>query len=121
MGHLRLGLTTLTCVVALTACGALDSPNKKKIDPVNVVDATDLNDIMLTVADPNEAVAYFQTSLSKEPDRDLALYLSDRLKDKGFLVSYTGKYENVLKIRPPLADGMSSGSRKSLVCAMSSE
>ena len=41
-------------------------------------------------------------STSKEPDRDLALYLSDRLKEKGVLVSYTGKYENVLKIRPPL-------------------
>jgi 4-aminobutyrate aminotransferase-like enzyme len=39
---------------------------------------------------------------SKEPDRDLALSLSDRLKDKGFLVSYSGKYENVLKLRPPL-------------------
>ncbi|NNJ65013.1 MAG: aspartate aminotransferase family protein [Xanthomonadales bacterium] len=39
---------------------------------------------------------------SKEPDRGLALSLSDRLKDKGFLVSYSGKYENVLKIRPPL-------------------
>jgi 4-aminobutyrate aminotransferase-like enzyme len=39
---------------------------------------------------------------SKEPDRGLALSLSDRLKNKGFLVSYSGKYENVLKIRPPL-------------------
>jgi 4-aminobutyrate aminotransferase-like enzyme len=24
------------------------------------------------------------------------------LKDKGFLVSYSGKFDNVLKIRPPL-------------------
>ena len=24
------------------------------------------------------------------------------LKDKGFLVSYAGKFDNVLKIRPPL-------------------
>jgi len=39
---------------------------------------------------------------SKEPDTELALSLSDRLKEKGFLVSYSGKYENVLKIRPPL-------------------
>ena len=39
---------------------------------------------------------------SKAPDAELALSLSDRLKDKGFLTSYSGKYSNVLKIRPPL-------------------
>ena len=39
---------------------------------------------------------------SKEPDAELTMSLSDRLKDKGFLVSYSGKYNNVLKIRPPL-------------------
>ena len=38
----------------------------------------------------------------KQPDAAAAITLSDRLKDKGFLVSYSGKYENVLKIRPPL-------------------
>lgn len=40
--------------------------------------------------------------VTKEPDADLTLSLSDRLKDKGFLVSYSGKFDNVLKIRPPL-------------------
>ncbi len=39
---------------------------------------------------------------NKEPDTESTLALADRLKDKGFLVSYAGKYENVLKIRPPL-------------------
>jgi 4-aminobutyrate aminotransferase-like enzyme len=39
----------------------------------------------------------------KQPDAAAAITLSDRLKDKGFLVSYSGKYDNVLKIRPPLA------------------
>jgi 4-aminobutyrate aminotransferase-like enzyme len=42
------------------------------------------------------------SSASKEPDATLALSLSDRLKHKGFLVSYSGKFNNVLKIRPPL-------------------
>ena len=37
-----------------------------------------------------------------KPDSEAAINLGDRLKDKGFLVSYSGKYENVLKIRPPL-------------------
>lgn len=39
---------------------------------------------------------------SKEPDARTARALSDRLKEKGFLVSYSGKYDNVLKVRPPL-------------------
>jgi len=39
---------------------------------------------------------------TRNPDAGLAISLSDRLKDKGFLVSHAGKYNNVLKIRPPL-------------------
>jgi 4-aminobutyrate aminotransferase-like enzyme len=39
---------------------------------------------------------------TREPDAALTISLCDRLKDKGFLVSYSGKFENVLKIRPPL-------------------
>ena len=39
---------------------------------------------------------------TREPDAALTISLSDRLKDKGFLVSYSGKFDNVLKIRPPL-------------------
>jgi 4-aminobutyrate aminotransferase-like enzyme len=39
---------------------------------------------------------------NREPDAALTISLSDRLKDKGFLVSYSGKFHNVLKIRPPL-------------------
>ncbi len=37
-----------------------------------------------------------------EPDAALTISLADRLKDKGFLVSYSGKFRNVLKVRPPL-------------------
>ena len=69
MGQIRLGLTAMVASVALTACGALDNSSKESLDPVNVVDASDLNDIMLTVADPNEAVEYFRTALTREPDR----------------------------------------------------
>jgi 4-aminobutyrate aminotransferase-like enzyme len=39
---------------------------------------------------------------SREPDSGLALSLADRLKDKGFLASYSGPFHNVLKLRPPL-------------------
>ena len=47
-------------------------------------------------------VEMVKDSASKEPDAELTLSLSDRLKDKGFLTSYSGRFSNVLKIRPPL-------------------
>lgn len=47
-------------------------------------------------------VELVRDSTSKQPDAELTLLLSDRLKDKGFLVSYSGRFNNVLKIRPPL-------------------
>ena len=36
---------------------------------MNVIAESNLNDIMLTVGDPNEAVAYFQGALQKDPGR----------------------------------------------------
>ncbi len=39
---------------------------------------------------------------TREPDAASAKLLSNRLKDRGFLVSYAGKFDNVVKIRPPL-------------------
>lgn len=47
-------------------------------------------------------VELIEDGAGQRPDAQAAVTLSDRLKDKGFLVSYSGKYENVLKIRPPL-------------------
>ena len=70
MGNPILGLVATAGILALSACGETSKASKSAgIDPVNVIDATDLNDIMLTVADPNEAVTYFRTSLTKDPDR----------------------------------------------------
>lgn len=42
---------------------------ERAFEDVNVVDATNLSDVMLTVADPNEAVAYFQRSAAEDPTR----------------------------------------------------
>jgi 4-aminobutyrate aminotransferase-like enzyme len=38
----------------------------------------------------------------KAPDTDLAKWVINRLKDKGFLTSNAGAFANVVKIRPPL-------------------
>ncbi len=48
------------------------------------------------------SVELIQDRDRKQPDAELTITLADRLKDKGFLVSYSGKYDSVLKIRPPL-------------------
>lgn len=70
---MRLLFVLPLCIVSaigLSACDKLKNPDvDKQIDGVNVIDATNLNDIMMTVADPNEAVGYFQRSLRLEPDR----------------------------------------------------
>jgi Flp pilus assembly protein TadD len=42
---------------------------QRAIKSVNVIDESNLSDIMLTVGDPNEAVAYFQKSSLENPDR----------------------------------------------------
>ena len=47
-------------------------------------------------------IEMIKESDTREPDAASAELLSNRLKDKGFLVSYAGKFNSVLKIRPPL-------------------
>jgi len=45
----------------LSACEKnSDAEVKRALKDVNVIDESNLNDVMLTVGDPNEAVAYFQ-------------------------------------------------------------
>ena len=65
--QLALGLIGL---VALSGC---EKPGGEAVDrafrDVNVVDENNLGDIMLTVADPAEAVAYFQRTSADNPDR----------------------------------------------------
>ncbi|MEB8387475.1 tetratricopeptide repeat protein [Rhodobacteraceae bacterium KMM 6894] len=54
----------------LSACEkSADENVDRKFQGVNVVDESNLNDVMLTVADPNEAATYFQRATSEQPDR----------------------------------------------------
>ncbi|SEO79704.1 Tetratricopeptide repeat-containing protein [Salinihabitans flavidus] len=56
--------------VALSACQKPDDNSvDRAIQNVNAVDESNLSDVMLTVADPNEAVAYFNRTLKDNPDR----------------------------------------------------
>jgi len=70
MSYPFMGSVAIAGLLALSACGDFGKTSKQaELDPVSVVDASDLNDIMLTVGDPNEAVTYFRTSLTQAPDR----------------------------------------------------
>ena len=60
----------LTGAVALAACQkSSDAEVQRALKSVNVIDETNLNDIMLTVGDPDEAVAYFTKASTENPDR----------------------------------------------------
>lgn len=61
---------TLAGVIAVAACAPTgDETVERAFQDVNVIDETDLSDVMLTVADPNEAVAYFSRTIRDNPDR----------------------------------------------------
>ncbi len=47
-------------------------------------------------------IDWVKDSRSREPDREGAVALVERLKEKGFLISNAGQHRNVLKVRPPL-------------------
>ncbi|RUS63348.1 hypothetical protein EGN72_04975 [Pseudorhodobacter sp. E13] len=56
--------------VALSACErGTDAEVNRAVKAVNVIDESNLNDIMLTVGDPNESVAYFRKTVAENPDR----------------------------------------------------
>lgn len=60
----------LSGAVLLAACDkTTDDEVNRALQNVNVVDESNLNDIMLTVADPNEAVTYFKRATADQPDR----------------------------------------------------
>ncbi len=71
MRYAGLVTTCLIGIFGLSACerGVSDEDVEQAIKDVNVIDESNLNDVMLTVADPNEAVAYFQRTIADNPNR----------------------------------------------------
>jgi Flp pilus assembly protein TadD len=71
MRHPIIFSTAMAGMVFLSACGEknADETVERAFQDVNVVDATNLTDVMLTVADPNEAVNFFTRSVKEDPTR----------------------------------------------------
>ena len=62
------------CIAGATIVSGCDDKSgdnavSRAFQDVNVIDETNLNDVMLTVADPNEAVNYFSRTAQENPDR----------------------------------------------------
>ncbi len=70
MRHPVFVMLCLGGTVFLSACqNNSDAQVQRALKDVNVIDESNLNDVMLTVADPNEAVAYFARTVEQNPDR----------------------------------------------------
>lgn len=68
MTPLRIGAAL---VLLLGGCvGDFDAePDLSSSESVNVIDASSLNELMLTVSDPEDAIAYFERALAEQPQR----------------------------------------------------
>src|SRR6056297_1927506 len=59
-----------TGAVALSACAPTPGEEvDRALRDINVIDESNLNEVMLQSSDPAEAVAYFQRATASDPDR----------------------------------------------------
>ncbi len=70
MRHPVLMTLCLGSAIMVSACNTQsDADVARALASVNVIDESNLSDLMLTAADPNEAVAYFLRASIEKPDR----------------------------------------------------
>ena len=70
MRQVRMVCVLLMGAVVLTACDRSGGGEvNRALQDLNVIDESNLNDVMLASADPVEAVNYFRRSAASEPDR----------------------------------------------------
>lgn len=68
--HLRRGFCLVPALLIMACANEFDEPVAGvEIGPANVIDAANLNELMLTVSDPEDGVAYFQNALGQNPER----------------------------------------------------
>ncbi len=106
---MRTPLRNVVCLVGAVGLAACSQTDESKKNPeksaINVVDATNLNDIMLTVADPNEAVNYFSGALEKDPGRiDLQRGLASSLVRDKRATEALSVYKKILEHKEATSD-----------------
>ena len=71
MRHPIFVFTSVAAAALLSACAEqnANATVDRAFQDVNVVDESNLSDVMLTVADPNEAVNYFSRTAKENPER----------------------------------------------------
>ncbi|MFK7881469.1 tetratricopeptide repeat protein [Roseobacter sp.] len=70
MRHPILLSACLAGAILVSGCAEKDDETvERAFQDVNVVDESNLSDVMLTVADPNEAVNYFSRTVKEQPER----------------------------------------------------
>lgn len=63
-------LTLCVAAISLSACGQSGEAEVEEVlDELNAIDQTNLNDVMLTMGDPSQAVNHFARASSENPDR----------------------------------------------------
>jgi predicted Zn-dependent protease len=86
-------------VIGLTACSQGVDVDRA-VDPLNVIDQTNLSDVMLNAASPDEAVAYFQRTLAEQPDRiDMKRGLAASLVRAGRAAEALPLWEQIVQTR----------------------
>ncbi|MCR8827565.1 tetratricopeptide repeat protein [Pseudosulfitobacter koreensis] len=107
MRHPILVSACIAGALVLSACDKKsgDATVQRAFQDVNVVDESNLNDVMLTVADPNEAVSYFQRTAASDPSRiDLQRGLASSLVRAKRMTEAATAYAKVVKMDGATAD-----------------
>ncbi len=91
-------LTLCAATVGLSACEkSSEAEVERALQDLNVVDESNLNDVMLTVGDPQEAVNYFAGANANDPGRiDLQRGLAKSLTRAGRNAEAVSAWETVL-------------------------
>lgn len=70
MRHTGFAMLCLSGAIFLSGCQpTTDEQVERALKDVNLIDESNLNDVMLTVADPNEAVTHFTNASNINPER----------------------------------------------------
>ena len=87
-----------TAAIGLSACdNSGEAQVERALQDLNVVDETKLNDVMLTIGDPDEAVNYFAGANSNDPGRiDLQRGLAKSLVRAGRAPEAITAWKNVI-------------------------